>query len=500
MSGTQPNAGLVKDRTDTDRPLTTVSLRRRVTIWVLLVLVLVMTAMGLVVNWLLGDALRSDLRQRLEDRAGYAVVLEHQGLTGQLLTDRLTGGGVFSSITAGDKRFIGRDDGPPPVGGRGRPGKPAPAVMPTITYGESDGRLTAVVLLHSGTLTLSTTEADIANTLGRLRQIELLAGAATLLVAGLLLVSVVRTALRPLGRMAVLATRIRDGARGRRLRPTKPTTDLGSTAAAFDDMLDALEAAESRARSAETRMRQFLADASHDLRTPLAGVITGTEMLLELPASRSEREERLVQVVRQARRAARLVDDLLLMTRLDSPAGSGEMAPVFQCGLVDPAFVIGQETELLRMRRPDLIVNVPSDPVGPIVADPDQLQRAFGNLLDNAAAACGPGGAVTVQRSSVDSVLTIRILDSGPGVPEQERERIFDRFFRLNGARSGPGSGLGLPISRAIARAHGGDLVCAPCSSGACFEMTLPLALPVLEPSRLSHGSMPEMPVLARQG
>ena len=93
---------------------TAVSLRRRVAVWTLLLLVVVLTALGLVVNWLLGDALRSDLQQRLEDKASYAAVLQEQGITGQSLADRLTGGGVFSTFTSGSHQFIGRDTEPLP--------------------------------------------------------------------------------------------------------------------------------------------------------------------------------------------------------------------------------------------------------------------------------------------------------------------------------------------------------------------------------------------------
>ncbi len=462
-----------------DRPLKTVSLRRRVTVWVLLLLVVVLTVMGLLVNWLLGDALRSDLRQRLEDKASFAAVLQEQGVSGQSLADRLAGNGVFSSFATGGEQFIGHDNGPPPQpagGNRGaRPGKPVPAVSPMVSFSESDGRLNAKVTLRDGVLTLSTTESDINNTLSRLQQIELVAGGGMLLITGLLLITVVRAALRPLQQMSGLARRIRDGTRGRRLRPTRPGTDLGSTAAALDDMLDALENAEASAMSAQQKMRQFLADASHDLRTPLAGVIAGAEQLLRTPTGRAEREDRLVQVVRQARRAARLVDDLLLMTRLDTatqPGGDG--APPRQRQLVDPIALIEREITMLRLRRPDLDVLVPGAAATVVLADPDQLQRAFGNLLDNAAAATPVGGLIAVHRSFVDGLLSIRILDTGPGVPAEDRERIFDRFVRLSQARSGAGSGLGLPISRAVVRADGGDLRCLPWDGGACFEVVLP--------------------------
>ena len=485
-----------------DKPLKTVSLRRRVAVWTLLLLVVVLTTLGLVVNWLLGDALRSDLRQRLEDKASYAAVLQEQGVAGQTLADRLAGGGVFSSFTSGAHSYVGRDVDPsvqrPPGGPGQRPPRPMPAVAPTIRFSDTNGQLTATVGLQNGTLVLSTNESEIANTLTRLGQIELVAGAATLLIAGLLLITVVRVALRPLDRMSGLARRIRDGTRGRRLHPTKPNTDLGGTAAAFDAMLDALEDAEAQARTAEEQMRQFLADASHDLRTPLAGVIAGAEQLLCQPTARIEREERLVRVIRQARRAARLVDDLLVMTRLDAAqsATTESRSGARDAGrlLVDPADLVEREIELLRLRRPDLIVTSGDRPLVLVLADPDQLQRALGNLLENAAGASALGGQVLVSSSFTDPLLTIRVIDSGPGIRAQDSERIFDRFVRLSSSRQGEGSGLGLPISRAIARAQGGDLRCVPWQGGACFELLLP-ALNNLEPSDVVPGFLSIGPV-----
>lgn len=480
-----------------DRPLRTVSLRRRVAVWVLLLLVVVLTVMGLVVNWLLGDALKSDLTHRLQDKASYAAVLQEQGVAGQTLADQMTGNGVLGLFNSGGRAYIGHDEGPPfsgsagsagsggPVGqggpggvGRVRPPRPIPAVAPTVSVTEANGQMIATVTLPNGTLTLSAGEGEITNTLDRLQQVELLAGGGTLLVAGLLLITVVRAALRPLERMTALAQRIRDGTRGRRLRPTRPNTDLGRTATAFDDMLDALETAETQARSAEEKMRQFLGDASHDLRTPLAGVIAGAEQLLRTPTARAEREERLVQVVRQARRAARLVDDLLLMTRLDTAAQSGEQAgPAGQWQPTDPIRLIRREICLLELRRPDLTVVVGDGPEALVPADSDQLQRALGNLIENAATATPLGGVISIGRSFADGRLSIRVIDTGAGVPPEHRERIFDRFVRLSSSRSSAGSGLGLPISRAIARAAGGDLQCLPSSRGACFELTLPAVI-----------------------
>ncbi len=450
-------------------PVRTGSLRLRVASWVLVLLVVVLFALGALVNLLLRQALVDDLRTRLEDRAGFAAVLQEQGESGQSLADKTAGGGVLSTFTAGSRQYVGRNSDPrppgPPPGGR----RPAAAVAPVVTYTEVDGELVASVRLPTGTLTMRTSEAEINRTLVELTRIELLAGAGTLAVTALLLYLVVGRALRPLHRMTALAARIRDGARGRRLRPTRPHTDLGRTAATFDEMLDALEAAEAGAQQAELQMRQFLADASHDLRTPLAGVIAGSEQLLRTPTGRAEREERLVAVIRQARRAARLVDDLLLMTRLDGPPPPAPPArfPVELSALVDA------EVTAVRLRCPDALVVVESGP-GAVLADPDQLARAVGNLLDNAVRA---GGPVRVAVRSVDGSVRMLVEDGGPGVADAERERIFDRFVRLSPERSGPGAGLGLPISRAIARAHGGELRCLPSAVGARFELVLPAAV-----------------------
>ena len=209
-------------------------------------------------------------------------------------------------------------------------------------------------------------------------------------------------------------------------------------------------------------------------------MIAGAEQLLRDPADRAEREDRLVQVIRQARRASRLVDDLLLMTRLDTAAHSGDAGPTAQRRPVDPVDLIQREIDLQRLRRPDLDVRHvegTAEPPAAVLADPDQLQRALGNLLENAAAATPVGGRIAVTRRVVDDRLSIRIIDTGPGVPDSERERIFDRFVRLSSSRRGEGSGLGLPISRAIARAHGGDLQCLAWAGGACFQLTLPAQL-----------------------
>jgi two-component system OmpR family sensor kinase len=450
-----------------DAAVRTPSLRRRVVLSVLGLLLIVLTALGLIMNWVLGTQLRADVQQRLLDRAQFAQVLTTQNLPAQAVVDQLAGQGITAQFTTGQQTLIGRDNPtPPPPPGKGGH-KPPPTAGSAVAVQHSGDQLSTQLNIQGGTLVLQASQGGVDQTLSTLSHIELAAGAATVLLTGLLLIRVVHTALGPLDRMTALADRIRNGTRGRRLHPTRPGTELGQTAVAFDGMLDALESAEADAHQAEDRMRQFLADASHDLRTPLAGVIGNAELLLRANPPRAERETRLVDLVREAQRAARLVDDLLLITRLDTPQPTLRREPVALTDVADRAIT------LARLRRPDRTITL-SAAHATVSGDPDHLQRALANLLDNATTATPPGGHVTLTITTTPGQVRLSVADTGPGVGEGDRHRIFDRFVRLSTARSGAGTGLGLPIARAIAAAHGGELHYLPTPAGARFDLTLP--------------------------
>ena len=148
----------------------------------------------------------------------------------------------------------------------------------------------------------------------------MITGLVALVVSAALVAAAVRFALRPLDSMAALAKTITEGNRGRRLAPTRTDTEIGQTARAFDEMLDELEGAETRARQAEERTRAFLADAAHELRTPITGVQAAAETLLhhgdQLPAE--DREHLQALLIREAQRAGTLISDLLAAARLDA--------------------------------------------------------------------------------------------------------------------------------------------------------------------------------------
>jgi two-component system OmpR family sensor kinase len=433
----------------------TPSLRLRVVVAVLGLLTAVLVGLGLLVNAVLAARLHADLRDRLTERAGFARLLTARGLADQELADRLTGQGITAVVRDGGSAVYGRSFPDFPRRG-GSPG-PRPSVdTGAVQVRTVDGVLTADLPLSHGTLTLSAGDAEIGRTLAQLRTVELVAGAGTVVIVGLLLTRVVSSALAPLGRMTALAGRIAAGNRGERLRPRRPGTDLGRTAVAFDGMLDALEAS-------ELRMRGFLADASHDLRTPVAGVIAAADSLLRDDPGRAERERRLVAMVREARRAGRLVDDLLLMARLDGADPGREL----RRQPVDLAVLAEEVAAAQRLLGAD--VRARANGPAPVEGDPEQLTRVLTNLADNARREAAHV-LFTVRRDA--GQVTVEVTDDGPGVPPAERDRVFERFVRLD---PGPGrNGLGLPIARAVARAHSGDLTCENAPAGGRFVLRVP--------------------------
>lgn len=246
----------------------------------------------------------------------------------------------------------------------------------------------------------------------------------------------------------------------------------------MDAMLDALESAEARAWRSEERTRAFLADAAHELRTPLAGLASSAETLLQSELDDETHEQLLSLLVRESRRAGRFLDGLLTVARLEMDPDLARSGPPTE---VDLATLARTELDRVSLMRPGLSVSV----VGatpPVVTDREAVATIVRNLVENAARAAGPEDAIRLTLEAQPQHQPQHVLvvceDTGPGVPEQDRERVFDRLVRLDTARQADpgGSGLGLALSRAHARALGGDLVCRASGDlgGAAFVLTLP--------------------------
>ncbi|MHA3705224.1 HAMP domain-containing sensor histidine kinase [Jatrophihabitans sp. YIM 134969] len=469
------------------------SLRLRVIVGVLVTLAVALLAVGFVVERTLSSQLRGDLQQRLVDRVGYGQLLTAQGADIDALPQILDSDGIFVTVRGGDgetntaeprpaRGAPGPGGGPPTV-----PHAPPSVVKAVDVSSDSRGIVATLSTTDGGSITATGSTYEISQTLERLRTIELVAGAVMLAVVALLLTGVVSVALRPLSRMTELARGIARGGRGERLHPDKPTTELGRTAEAFDEMLNSLEAAEHEARAAaaaataaEERMRRLLADVSHELRTPIAALQARAESLLRENPPRARREDLALGMVRDTRRAARLVDDLLLMNRLEhAPGDQLRRRPV------DLAAVVRGVVDEQRVLEPGVRVEADTAGTVEVIGDPERLGQVVANLISNARRAVGGHGDVVASVRSDATTAVVEVVDTGPGVPEADRERVFDRFVRLDAARTRAdgGSGLGLAISRALARAHGGDLVLAPSDHGARFVVTVPLAAPVVEPA-----------------
>ena len=284
--------------------------------------------------------------------------------------------------------------------------------------------------------------------------VPLLAG---LVAAGCWLL--VGSALRPVEQLRRTAAGVTPGQGPVRLSVPGSSDELARLATTLDDMLARLD-------GASVRQRRFVADAAHELRSPLAAARIELEVALQVGGDwQAVGADVLVEVLR----LGRLVEDLLELARVD------DSGITRRTGRLDLATLA---RDAVRRSGPGRVpVGVVADEVGPTVqADPDALARVLRNLLDNAVRHAAARVVLTVRRRGEHAELLVR--DDGPGVPAAQRDLVFDRFARLDDgrARDEGGTGLGLPIARELARAEGGDVVLLPAGPGATFVVRLPLA------------------------
>ena len=273
-------------------------------------------------------------------------------------------------------------------------------------------------------------------------------------------------ALRPVEAMRVRVEQIPGTAPGQRVPEPETPHELARLARTMNAMLGRLQ------ESAE-RQRRFVADASHELRSPLARMRAELEVDRAHPRS-ADPAATSASVLEETVGLQRLVDDLLLLARGDA----GALDDV-RTGPVDLDVVLERLVADRRGARP----RMDTRGVTPVQlrGDEAQLGRALGNLLDNAVRHAS--GAVTVTLGEHDGTAVVTVADDGPGIPVEERERVFERFTRLDDARSADGgAGLGLAIAREIAERHGGSLALTGSGSGARFVLRLPIGRPHPEP------------------
>ena len=342
-----------------------------------------------------------------------------------------------------------------------------------------------------GSVVVAASLDGIDATIRQLRLIDL--GVSLIVLAALAGVgaAIVRASLRPLVEIEQTARAIAAGDLTRRVPERDPGTEVGRLGRALNTMLAQIESAfgaraasEASARRSEDRMRRFVADASHELRTPLT-TIRGFAELYRQGAARDPAElDRLMRRIEdQAARMGLLVEDLLLLARLDTERPL-DRQPVDLLALAAEA--VNDARAVAPDRRIELVLggdNGDHDGVLVVLGDDRRLRQVLANLVNNALTHTPAGSPIEVRvgTSTLDGRpgAAVEVVDHGPGLAPEQAERVFERFYRADPARSPAdgGSGLGLSIVAALVAVHGGTVaVDSVPGRGARFRVVLPLA------------------------
>ncbi len=323
--------------------------------------------------------------------------------------------------------------------------------------------------------------SGVRDTVTRLAVVIAAVAAAGLLLAGIAGLLIVRLTLRPLRRVAATATRVSElpleaGPVELSERvpdaDTDPRTEVGQVGAALNRMLGHVSGALTARQESETRVRQFVADASHELRTPLASIRGYAEL------SRRGREpvpadvaHALGRVESESTRMTGLVEDLLLLARLDNGRAVAHQP-------MDLTRLVVDAVSDARAAGPDhaWALELPAEPVE-LTGDADRLHQVVVNLLGNARAHTPPGTTVSIVLSTEDGSVLLRVSDDGPGIAPELLPRVFERFARGDSSRSraAGSTGLGLAIVSAVAEAHGGTVGADSSPAGTTFTLRLPV-------------------------
>jgi len=349
----------------------------------------------------------------------------------------------------------------------------------STTTGGPDFRVLASELGDGRVLVLASSLAGVGSTLSQLLLVELLVTAGALVAAIALGLWLVRVGLRPLRDVERTAEAISAGELLHRVPNVNGRTEVGHLAAAFNVMLERIQLLVADLRASESRLRRFVGDASHELRTPIAAVSAYAQLFREGAATRSEDLARVMSgIERESGRMARLVNDLLTLAKFDEHR-VGEREPVELVGLVLEAV---ETARLVGTAWP--IEFVADEPIE-VLGERSALRQVADNLLANVRAHSPEGTRTTVSVRHIGLLACFEVADDGPGISEEEAKLVFERFFRVDPSRSREtgGAGLGLAIVASIVSAHGGQVVATSGpEGGAIFCVTLPAIGPELGP------------------
>jgi two-component system OmpR family sensor kinase len=329
---------------------------------------------------------------------------------------------------------------------------------------------------------------DMDDAVDRLVAAELIVGLGVLAILASVGVGIVQASLRPLTEIEHTAAAIAAGDLTRRVPESDMDTEVGRLAYALNTMLAQIESAFAVRTASEERMRQFIADASHELRTPLTTIRGFAELYRQGAVRSAEDTAALLQRIEgEAARMGLLVEDLLLLARLDQERPL-TLAPVELRVLASDA--VSAASAVAPERR--ITLEAVGEPVL-VVGDEPRLRQVLGNLMTNALTHTPAGTPVTVRVYFDPPHAVVEVADAGPGLTGEQRQRVFERFYRVDKARTRKaagqaqavaphsGSGLGLAIVAALVAAHGGTVsVDSEPGVGATFRVCLPAGAPAV--------------------
>jgi two-component system OmpR family sensor kinase len=345
----------------------------------------------------------------------------------------------------------------------------------TIEAPQSDFRVIAQRLPTGlGTVVVAQSFEDIDRTLLRLQGLFILIGLVMILFIALASRKVITVGLRPLATVEATAERIAEGDLTARLPDIKPNTEVGRLVNTLNMMLGRIEESFAARVDSESKLRRFVADASHELRTPITAIRGFAELHRQGAVTGEEKTKELIgRIENESKRMGSLVEDLLLLARLDQ---SREM----KAEPVNLSKLVSDAVESARAAGPNHVVNFSnSDDEIYALGDNDRIHQVVANLLANARTHTPAGTKIDVSVIQSEDGVRIRIADNGPGLSDKDQSRIFERFYRADASRvrtDGEGTGLGLSIVDAVMRAHAGQVsVESELGKGAAFTLFFPI-------------------------
>jgi two-component system OmpR family sensor kinase len=345
----------------------------------------------------------------------------------------------------------------------------------TIEAKGSDFRAVALVLPNSqGTVVAARSLSDLDKTVGKLGFFFLLIGLLLITLIAIAARIVIQVGMRPLEDVEVTAEQIAAGDLSARMPDANPHTEVGRLVTSLNSMLTRIESSFDARTESENKLRRFVADASHELRTPLTAIRGFSELYRQGAVTGEEpTRELLSRIEGESKRMGSLVEDLLLLARLDQ-AREMEFKPVNLNKLVESAVISA------RAAGPHHPVNfsVPGDEFFTLGDEP-RIHQVVANILANARAHTPAGTKIDVSLVRDADGIRISVADNGPGLSQDDQKKIFERFYRADPSRvrvDGEGSGLGLSIVDAVMTAHGGTVtVQSELGKGATFTLFFPL-------------------------